>query len=65
MVLKRRFIDILVEHFAPAREKRAELEQDKAYVLDLLNQNGEKMREIAQQTLSEVRDAIGLGKLSI
>lgn len=65
MVLKRRLIDILVEHFAPAREKRAELEQDKQYVLDLLNQNGEKMRDIAGQTLSEVRSAIGLGNLKL
>ncbi|MGH1426959.1 MAG: tryptophan--tRNA ligase [Arenicella sp.] len=65
MVLKRRLIDILVEHFAPAREKRAELEQDKQYVLDLLNQNGEKMRDIAADTLSEVRHAIGLGNLTL
>lgn len=65
MVLKRRLIDILVEHFAPAREKRAELEQDKQYVLDLLNQNGEKMREIAASTLTEVRAAIGLGNLKL
>ena len=65
MILKRRLIDILVEHFAPAREKRAELEQDKQYVLNLLNQNGEKMRDIAAQTLSEVRAAIGLGNLKL
>ena len=65
MVLKRRLIDILVEHFAPAREKRAELEQDKHYVLQLLNQNGEKMRAIAANTLSEVRSAIGLGDLKL
>ena len=65
MVLKRRLIDILVEHFAPAREKRAELEQDKQYVLDLLNKNGEKMRDIAADTLSEVRHAIGLGNLKL
>ena len=65
MVLKRRLIDILVEHFAPAREKRAELEQDKQYVLQLLNQNGEKMRAIAANTLDEVRSAIGLGDLKL
>ncbi len=65
MVLKRRLIDILVEHFAPARERRAELEQDKQYVLDLLNENGEKMRAIASDTLSEVRSAIGLGNLKL
>jgi len=65
MVLKRRLIDILVDHFGPAREKRAELEQDKQYVLDLLNQNGEKMRAIASDTLTEVRAAIGLGNLKL
>jgi tryptophanyl-tRNA synthetase len=65
MVLKRRLIDILVEHFAPTRERRAELEQDKQYVLDLLNQNGEKMRAIASTTLTEVRSAIGLGNLKL
>ena len=65
MVLKRRLIDILVDHFAPAREKRAELEQDKQYVLNLLNKNGEKMRDIAAETLSEVRTAIGLGNLKL
>lgn len=65
MVLKRRLIDILVEHFAPAREKRAELEQDKQYVSDLLNENGEKMRDIAADTLAEVRNAIGLGNIKL
>lgn len=65
MVLKRRLIDILVEHFTGAREKRAELEQDKQAVLDLLNKNGETMRAIAADTLTEVRSAIGLGKLKL
>ena len=65
MVLKRRLTDTLVEHFTNARAKRAELEQDRQYVLDLLNQNGEKMRAIASETLTEVRSAIGLGKLTL
>lgn len=65
MVLKKRLTEILCDKFADAREKRAELEKDKQQVLDLLNKNGEQVREIAANTLKEVRDAIGLGKLTL
>ncbi len=65
MVLKKRLIEILSDTFEPVRTKRAELEQDKQQVLDILIKGGEETREVAQQTLKEVRQAIGLGHLKL
>lgn len=65
MVLKRRLTDILVHTFEDARTKRAELEKDKQQLLDLLNANGQRVRELANQTLIEVREAIGLSKITL
>ncbi len=65
MVLKKRLIEILSDTFEPVRTRRAELEQDKQQVLDILIKGGEETREVAQQTLKEVRQAIGLGHLKL
>lgn len=45
---------------APFREKRAELSRDPDYVFDVLNEGGKRARRIAEQTMQEVRAAIGL-----
>ena len=45
---------------APFRQRRAELSRDPDYVFDVLNEGGKRARIIAQQTMEEVRAAIGL-----
>jgi len=45
---------------APFREKRAELSHDPDYVFDVLNEGGKRARHIAEQTMQDVRAAIGL-----
>jgi tryptophanyl-tRNA synthetase len=47
-------------HFAHFRERRAELAKDPAYVWDVLADGANRARVIAAETMSEVKDAIGL-----
>lgn len=44
----------------PIRTRRAELANDKGYILQLLREGTEQAREVAAQTMSEVRAALGL-----
>lgn len=44
----------------PLREKREEFAEDRASVIELVNQGGEKARERAEKKMIEVRDKIGL-----
>jgi tryptophanyl-tRNA synthetase len=48
----------MVEEFAPFRERRSEL--SRADVNAVLEEGSEKARAVARQTISEVRQAIGL-----
>jgi tryptophanyl-tRNA synthetase len=48
------------EALAPFRERRAELSKNPDYVFDVLREGGKRAREIAQQTMAEVRQAVGL-----
>jgi len=57
---KKQLLDKLLEHFAPMRVKRMELEQNSAYVEDVLNTGAEKARAVARKTLNKVRKAVGL-----
>ncbi|MBX4197785.1 tryptophan--tRNA ligase [Candidatus Parcubacteria bacterium] len=56
--------EILIKNIAafiaPLRAKRAELEKDKNYVLDVLKEGGKKAREIAEAKMAEVRAKIGV-----
>ena len=52
--------ELLQEELKPIREKRKEYEKDKAYLYDILKEGSNKAREIASNTLDEVRGAIGL-----
>jgi len=45
---------------APFRQRRAELSRDPNYVFDVLNDGSRRARVIAQQTMEEVRAAVGL-----
>jgi len=57
---KQAFAKSLNEALTPFRERRAELNRDPDYVFDVLRDGGKRARVIAQQTMTEVRDAIGL-----
>jgi tryptophanyl-tRNA synthetase len=48
------------QHFAEFRAKRAELAMDPDYIWDVLHDGAQRARAIADQTLREVKDAIGL-----
>lgn len=47
-------------HLEPFRAKRAELAQDPAHVWDVLHDGATRARTIAQETIAEVKDAVGL-----
>lgn len=57
---KQAFAKSLNEALAPFRERRAELSKDPDYVFDVLREGGKRARVIAQQTMAEVRKAVGL-----
>ena len=58
---KKRLLEAMLAHFAPFRERRAEIVADPAYVNRVLAEGAEKARIIARQTLNRVRAAVGLG----
>ncbi|MNL59344.1 Tryptophan--tRNA ligase 2 [compost metagenome] len=60
MVLKRRVEGILQEMLRPIRERREELAKDPGYVFEILRKGTAEARELTQQTLEEVRDALGM-----
>jgi tryptophanyl-tRNA synthetase len=57
---KQLFARNLNAHLEPFRTRRAELGQNPNYVWDVLRDGKERARAIAQQTMAEVREAIGL-----
>ena len=48
----------LVKALAPIREKRIEYEQQHDLVMDIMEAGNRKAREIARQTMEEVRQAV-------
>lgn len=56
--LKKLVTDALNEYLAPIRARRAELEQDPGFLESVLRAGNERAREIAVQTLEEVRTAM-------
>lgn len=58
--LKRYVTEAVNNYFAPIRERRHELEQDLDYVKDVLHEGNRKANAIAEQTLQEVRDSMGM-----
>ncbi len=57
---KKELLTKINDHFAPMREKRAELEKDVDFVNDVLRQGAEKARAEARETLQAARKAVGL-----
>ena len=58
--IKRYLIDVLDEALSPIRERRAEYENDRGYVLDMMKQGSEKAERVAATTLDEVKEAMGI-----
>ena len=58
--LKRLLIKVLEEELAPIRARRKELEENKEYLYEVLRKGSENARKVAAQTLSEVREAMGI-----
>jgi tryptophanyl-tRNA synthetase len=57
---KKRMAANLNAHLKPFRARRAELDQDPDRVWDVLREGARRARTIAEKTMVEVRDAIGL-----
>ena len=51
----------MVEHFAPMRERRAELAADPTVVERILEEGADRVRPIAEETMREVRGLMGIG----
>ena len=58
--LKKYLIEALNEFFAPIRARRADLESDPGHILDVLRQGNARANEVADATLAEVRQAMGM-----
>lgn len=58
--LKKRLASLLIEELKPIQLKRAEFEKDRGELIRILQKGTEHAREIAAQTLKEVRQAIGV-----
>lgn len=58
--VKRYLLDILEAKFAPIRNKRAELVKDKGEIINILAKGSQAAKNMAAQTLAEVRHAIGV-----
>ena len=57
--IKRYLNEVLEEELAPIRERREKFAQDKDAVYEMLLEGSKKANEVANETLQEVRDAIG------
>jgi len=53
-------IDAIHQELAPIRERAREYEEDPGLVRNIIKEGSEKARDVARQTLGEVRQAMGL-----
>ena len=58
---KKRLAELMIDYFKPFRQKRTELENDVAYVKQVLATGAKRARTVAAETLAEARKAVGLG----
>ncbi|UTB75505.1 tryptophan--tRNA ligase [Latilactobacillus curvatus] len=58
--IKRYLNEVLQAKFAPIRERRAEFEKNPEAVYKMLEEGSKKANAVAEQTLKEVRDAMGI-----
>ncbi len=57
---KQPIIDAVLGELAPIRERAREFEEDPQLVRNILREGGEAARDVAEETMDEVRNAIGL-----
>lgn len=60
MVLKNRLVEVLEHVIGPIRKRREEFAHDTQALMNILRQGTEQVRHIAQQTMRDVRNAIGI-----
>lgn len=60
MVVKKRLLEVLESFLAPIRERRKEFEKNPDHVMTLLKSGTQATREVAAQTLKEVKHAMKL-----
>ncbi len=53
-------IEAVQAELAPIRERAAEYEADRGLVRKIINEGSERARDVARQTMTEVREAMGL-----
>ena len=58
--LKRRLTDAINTELAPLRARRAELEADPGHLDEILRRGNARANEVAEATLTEVREAMGM-----
>ncbi len=61
---KKELAEVLIEQTKAFREKRADLNQGNDKIEEILQEGAKKARAVAQETLREVKDALGLGPAS-
>ncbi len=59
-ILKKRLLDVLEAFLSPVRKKRKEFEKNIDYVHQIIRKGSEEAAMIAEKTLSEVKEAIGI-----
>jgi len=59
-VIKRRLEEKLQTLLEPIRARREEFAKDPAQVMAILKQGTQRAREVAAQTLHQVKDAMGI-----
>ena len=57
---KKLLFETYMDHFAPLRARRAELEKQPAFVADVVRSGAEKASKISSATMERVRTAVGL-----
>jgi len=57
---KKTLADLLIKKLEPLRKKKKELDSRELYVREILRQGQERARSIAQNTMAEVKEKIGL-----
>ncbi len=61
---KKLLAERIIGHFAEARERRRDLESRPEYVEEILRAGAERLAPMARETMREVHDRMGLGRLS-
>ena len=62
-VFKKALADLLARKLEPLRKKKEELDSRELYVQEILHQGEQRARSIAQATMQEIREKIGLLKI--